>query len=103
MSLLRLASLAIVSLWFGGLMALGLLAAPPELFARFRQLAWWYGGVLVALLLLRALLGPRPLKLSIQLGLVALMLGANKFPSSPSLTALTVVLGLTVFWIEARD
>ena len=101
--MLRVASLALVSLWFGGLMALGLLSATPELLARFRQLAWWYGGVLVALLLLRALLGPRPLKLSIQLGLVAIMLAANSFPSSPILTALTVVVGLTVFWIEARD
>jgi hypothetical protein len=96
--MLRVASLAIVALWFGGLMALGILAAPPELFARFRQVAWWYGGVLIALLLLRALLGPRPLRLSIQLGLVA-----NYFPSSPALTAVTVVVGLTVFWIEARD
>jgi hypothetical protein len=28
---------------------------------------------------------------------------ANYFPSSPALTAVTVVVGLTVFWIEARD
>lgn len=101
--MLRVASLAIVALWFGGLMALGLLAAPPELFARFRQVAWWYGGTLIALLLMRALLGPRPLRLSIQLGLVAIMLVSNYFPSSPALTAVTVVVGLTVFYIEARD
>ena len=101
--MLRVASLAIVALWFGGLMALGILAAPPELFARFRLVAWWYGGALIALLLVRALLGPRPLRLSIQLGLVAIMLVANYFPSSPALIAVTVVVGLTVFWIEARD
>ena len=101
--MLRLASLAIVSLWFGGLVALGLLAAAPELLTQFRQVAWWYGGILIALLLLRAALGPRPLRLSIQLGLVAIMLVANAFPSSPLLTAVTVVVGLTVFWIEARE
>jgi hypothetical protein len=103
MPMLRVASLAIVALWFGGLMALGLLAAPPELFARFRQIAWWYGGVLIALLLLRALLGPRPVRLSIQIGLVVIMLVANVFPSSPALIAVTMVVGLAVMGIEARD
>jgi hypothetical protein len=103
MPLLRAASLAIVALWFGGLVALGILAAPPDLFERFRHVAWWYGGGLIALVLLRTLLGPRPRRLSIQLGLVAAMLAVNAFPSSPALTALTVVLGLTVFWIESRD
>lgn len=103
MPVLRVASLAIVALWFGGLMALGIVAAPPELFERFRHVAWWYGGALIALLLLRALLGPRPLRLSIQLGLVGAMLAANVFPSSPALTGVTVIVGLTVFWIEARD
>ena len=103
MPVLRVASLAIVGLWFGGLTALGILAAPPELSERFRQVAWWYGGAQIALLLLRTLLGPRPRLLSIQLGLVAAMLAANVFPSSPALTAVTVVVGLTVFWIEARD
>lgn len=103
MPVLRVASLAIVALWFGGLVALGIAAAPPELFERFRHVAWWYGGALIALLFLRTVLGPRPLRLSIQLGLVAAMLAANVFPSSPALTAVTVIVGLTVFWIEARD
>ena len=103
MPVLRVASLAIVALWFGGLVALGIVAAPPESFERFRQVAWWYGGVLTALLLLRALLGPRPLRLSIQLGLVAVMLGANMLPSSPLLTGLNVAVGLIVFLIETRD
>jgi hypothetical protein len=103
MPVLRVASLAIVSLWFGGLMALGIVAAPPEFFERFRHVAWWYGGALIALLLLRTLLGPRPLRLSIQLGLVAAMLAANVFPASPPLIAITVVLGLAVVLIEIRD
>ena len=103
MPVLRVASLAIVALWFGGLMALGIVAAPAELFERFRQIAWWYGGLLIALLLLRTLLGPRPLRLSIQLGLVAVMLAANLFPTSPPLIAVTVVVGLAVVLIEIRD
>jgi hypothetical protein len=103
MPVLRVASLAIVALWFGGLMALGMVAAPPEFFERFRQVAWWYGGVLIALLLLRTLLGPRPVRLSIQLGLVSIMLAANMFPTSPPLIAVTVVVGLTVVLIEIRD
>jgi hypothetical protein len=103
MPLLRAATLAIVALWFGGLMALGVLAAPPAQLEQFRRVAWWYGGVLIALLLLRATLGPRPRRLSIQVGLVAVMLAANVLASSPALTALTVVVGLTVFWIEARE
>ena len=103
MPVLRVATLAIVALWFGGLVALGIMAAPADFFDRFRQVAWWYGGGLIALLLLRTLLGPRPVRLSIQLGLVTAMLAANVFPSSPPLIAVTVVVGLTVFWIEARD
>jgi hypothetical protein len=103
MPVLRVASLAIVALWIGGLTALSLVAAPPAFFERFQQVAWSYGGGLIALLLLRSLLGPRPRRLSIQVGLVAAMLTANIFPSSTALTALTVAVGLAVFWIEARD
>lgn len=103
MPVLRVASLAVVALWIGGLAALSVIAAPAELFATFRQVAWWYAGVLVALLLLRTLLGPRPRRLSIQLGLVAIMIAANLFPSSMLLTGVTIAIGLAVFWIEARD
>ena len=103
MPVLRIASLAIVALWMGGLTALSFVAAPPEYFERFRGVAWSYGIGLVALLLLRTALGPRPRRLSIQLGLAAAMLAANIFPSSPGLTAITVAVGLAVIWIEARD
>ena len=103
MPVLRVASLAIVALWIGGLTALSFVKAPPEFFERFQQVAWSYGGLLIALLILRSLLGPRPRHLSIQVGLVAAMLVANVFPSSTGLTAVTVGVGLALFWIEARD
>lgn len=103
MPVLRVASLAIVALWIGGLTALSFVAAPAPLFERFQQVAWSYGGALIVLLVLRTLLGPRPRRLSIQVGLVAAMLAANVFPSSLGLTAVTVGVGLTLFWIEARD
>jgi hypothetical protein len=103
MPVLRVASLAIVALWMGGLTALTLVGAPPEYFDRFRGVAWSYGGGLIALLVLRAALGPRPRHTAIQLGLVAAMVAANIFPSSTGLTAITVAVGLAVYWIEARD
>jgi len=103
MPVLRVASLAIVALWSGGLTALALVAAPADLLERFRYVSWFSAAGLVALLMVRTLLGPRPRRLSIQVGLVATMLAANVFPASLMLMAVTVVAGLGVFWIEARD
>ena len=103
MPVLRVASLAIVALWIGGLTALSFLAAPPEFFERFRHVAWWYAAGLIALLVLRALLGPRPRRLAIQMGLVGTLLAVNLLPSSPLLTPVTVAIGLALFWIEARE
>ena len=103
MPVLRVASLAIVGLWIGGLTALSFVAAPPIFFERFRHIAWWYGGGLIVLLVLRALLGPRPRRTAIQMGLVAAMLAANLFVSSPLWTAATLAIGLAMFWIEAWE
>lgn len=99
MPILRVASLAIVALWIGGLAVLGLVAAPSifavleqqdpvagrtlaglvfgDIFARFQRLAWFLGGSLILLLGIRALLGPRPRRLGVQMGLVTLMLAAS--------------------------
>lgn len=103
MPVLRVASLAIVALWIGGLGALGLVRVPPEFLERFRQVSWAFGGGIYALLIVRALLGPRPRRLSMQMGLVAVMLAASVFPVSLTLMTMTVAAGLVVFWIEARD
>ncbi len=162
MSALRVASLAIVALWIGGLAALGMVAAPAvfavleahdpvagrtlaglvfgDIFERFQQLAWILGGALLLLLGLRAALGPRPRRLALQLWLVLGMLTASAYSGlllgprietlrretattmaalpesdprkiefgrlhglSNSLMALTLLAGLSLFWIEARD
>lgn len=103
MVLLRAASLLILAIWVGGLAVLGLLAAPSifatleshdpaggralaaqvfgNVFLRFDYLALALGGALIALLLARSLLGPRPRRLSWRIWTIAVML---------SLTAATV-------------
>lgn len=103
MPALRVASLAIVALWIGGLGALGMVAAPADLLERFRHASWFLGGGVIALLVLRTLLGPRPRRLSVQVWLVAGMIAASVFPASLALALITVAAGLAVFWIEARD
>jgi len=100
---LRVASLAIVALWIGGVAALGIVQVPFEFLERFRQVSWALGGGIIVLLVVRALLGPRPRRLSVQVWLVAAMLAASVFPASRALMAVTVAAGLAVFWIEARD
>jgi hypothetical protein len=98
---LRVLSLALVALWIGGLAALGLVAAPSvfavleaqdpvggrtlaglvfgDIFFRFQQLAWMLGAGILALLGIRAALGPRPRRLAVQLWLVIGMLAASAY------------------------
>ncbi len=125
MSVLRIASLAVTALWIGGLSALVTVAAPSlfsvlgkedpasgralanlvigDMFSRFQYVSWVLGGSLIGLLVLRALLGPRPRRLAIQVALVATMLATSAFVLSTSLIALTLVAGLALFWIETKD
>jgi hypothetical protein len=99
MVLLRVASLVVVSIWVGGLAVLGFVAAPMifstleahdpatgralaglvfgVVFERFQYWAWLLGGLSMALLLARALLGPRPNRLARRLWLVAGMLALS--------------------------
>jgi uncharacterized protein DUF4149 len=99
MGFLRFLSLLVLAVWVGGLAVIGGLAAPeifaalesqdPEtgralagivfgaVFTRFQHLAWILGGVLMALLGLRAVLGPRPLRLGIRMWTIALMLAMS--------------------------
>lgn len=101
MPALRVISLALVATWIGGLAVLGIIAAPVvfevleshdpvagrtlagllfgTIFERFQHLAWGLGGGLLALLGLRAALGPRPRRLAIQLWLVIGMLAASAY------------------------
>jgi len=111
---LRFASAVVLALWIGGLVTLAL-AAPVvfdvletrdpangrslagfvvgTLVERGQWLAWWLGGGAIALLALRAVIGPRPRRLAIRIWTVAAML------------ALTVAAGrfITPRVAEIRD
>ena len=95
MAWLRFASVLVLALWIGGLAALAF-AAPVvfdvleardpangrslagfvvgALVDRAQWLTWWLGGGLIALLVLRAMIGPRPRRLAIRIWTVAAML-----------------------------
>lgn len=103
MVVLRVGSLALMALWIGGLATLALVAAPAELVERFRHISWAVGGALLALLVVRALLGPRPRRLAMQVWLVIAMLLASAFILTNGAIVLTLGAGLAVFWIETQD
>lgn len=99
MSLLRLLALVALLVWIGGLFALGGFAAPTlfdllqardpqggrelagllfgEILQRFQTASWAAGGALVASLIVRALLGPRPRWFFLRLWTAAAMLTAS--------------------------
>jgi hypothetical protein len=95
---LRYAALLAIAVWIGGLLVLGGIAAPAifdvvalrsvaegrvlsgaivgEAFRRFHLVSYGCGGVILLTLLTRAVLGPRPRRFSIRVGIAAVMLGA---------------------------
>ena len=99
MVIFRLASLAILAMWVGGLAVLGLVAAPTifssleahdpaggravagmvfgQVFERFQHWAWAFAALFVATLAGRTLLGPRPHRLAWRLTAVAGMLALS--------------------------
>ncbi len=99
MALLRVASLVVVAIWTGGLAVLGFVAAPEifsaleaadaargrvlagqvfgAVFGRFQHWSWALGSALIALLLVRALLGPRPRHLGLRVLVVGVMLSLS--------------------------
>jgi hypothetical protein len=101
MLLLRYASLVALTLWVGGLIVLGGIAAPSifdvlaarhvpddrmlagalfgEMLRRFHLLSYGCGLVLIASLLARGVLGPRPLKFAVRLAIACVMLAATLY------------------------
>lgn len=95
---LRFAGLLAVAAWFGGLLALGAIAAPAifdvvdsgrvvggrvaagalfgEILRRFHLVGYACGAVILISLLLRAILGPRPRHFALAAVTTTLMLGA---------------------------
>ncbi|HXT69734.1 MAG TPA: DUF4149 domain-containing protein [Vicinamibacterales bacterium] len=113
MALLRVASLVVVAIWTGGLAVLGFVAAPEifstleagdaargrvlagqvfgAVFERFQHWAWALGGLLIALFIARALLGPRPRRLGLRLLGVSSMLALSlvtTFAITPRINAI---------------
>ena len=96
MTWLRVASLVVLALWVGGLAVLGFVAAPAifatleahdpaggralagavfgAVLGRFQYWMWALGAGLLVLYGIRALLGPRPLRLAMRVGVVVVML-----------------------------
>jgi hypothetical protein len=101
MLVLRYAGLLALTLWVGGLVVLGGIAAPSlfdvlagrhvpddrvlagalfgEMLRRFHLLSYGCGAVLVATLLARGVLGPRPLKFAVRLGIACAMCAATLY------------------------
>lgn len=115
---LRFAATVAAALWVGGIVTLGAVAAPAifdalasrgvaearvvggavfgETLRRFHLLAYACGGVIVASLVLRAALGPRPSHIATRLVLAGLMLAAtlaSGFVVSPRIEAARVAAG----------
>jgi hypothetical protein len=99
MSLLRFASVLVLAAWTGGLAVLGAVGAPTifavldardpvggravagevfgAIFQQFQYLACVFGTLLLVLLILRAVLGPRPRPFAARVVMVVLMLGIS--------------------------
>jgi uncharacterized membrane protein len=99
MTLLRYASLVLLAIWIGGLVALGVAGAPAifaqleahdpiagrtlaglafgAVFDRFQHLAWALGLLLLAIMGLRAAIGPRPRRFKLRLWTLAGMLAVS--------------------------
>jgi hypothetical protein len=98
---LRYAGLLALTLWLGGLIVMGAIAAPSifdtlaarhvlddrvvagaifgELLRRFHLLAYACGLVLLVSLFARGVLGPRPRRFAVRLGIALLMLAATVY------------------------
>jgi uncharacterized protein DUF4149 len=98
---LRYVGVVAVALWVGGLLVVGTIGAPAifdvlaarqiadgrvlagaivgETLRRFHLLAYGCGSVLFVTLLARGILGPRPPRFAVRLGLAGLMLAATAY------------------------
>jgi hypothetical protein len=98
---LRFAALLMIVIWVGGLLTLGAIAAPAifavlaatepgpgralsgalfaEILRRFHLLSYAAGGLLLATLILRRILGPAPRRFAWRAGLATVMLGAAAY------------------------
>ena len=108
---LRYVYVLALSLWFGGTIVVGVLAAPVSDLVRdrFFRTSYVSGGVLIASLFAMALLGPRPsgffARMGVALAMYGVMLYAGRELHALSTTVLAFILagGLALLFWEARD
>ena len=96
---LRAVSLVGLLVWLGGLLTLGI--------AQFQQWTWAIGGLLAVLLVVRALLGPRPRRLGVRLttvlGMLALAFATPRWIAPRTAMIVTLAAGVGLIWLEAAD
>jgi len=98
---LRFATVLAIAVWIGGLIVLGGIAAPAifdvvslrqvpdgrmlsgaifgDVLRRFDLVSYACGALILATLAVRAVLGPRPRRFSLRVGIAVLMLGASMY------------------------
>jgi len=101
MLVLRFATVLAIAVWIGGLLGLGAIAAPAifevvslrqvpdgrmlsgaifgEVLRRFDVVSYGCGTLILAALAVRAVLGPRPRRFSVRLGIAVLMLSVSMY------------------------
>lgn len=99
--MLRFATVLAIAVWIGGLIVLGGIAAPAifdvvslrqvpdgrmlsgaifgDVLRRFDLVSYACGALILATLAVRAVLGPRPRRFSLRVGIAVLMLGASMY------------------------
>jgi hypothetical protein len=125
---LRYAALLAITVWVGGLIALGAVAAPAifdvvaarqlpdgrlfagtvfgEILRRFHNVSYVCGGVILLSLTARAALGPRPRQSAMRLALTLAMLGAvvySAFFVAPRIERLQRMTGVAPSSLPAGD
>lgn len=125
---LRYVCLLALTLWVGGLVVLGAIAAPSifdvldlrqaadgrllagaifgETLRRFHLLSYGCGAVVLGALIARAVLGPRPTRFAFRLALAAVMLAAAAYSGlvvSPRIARAQAQIGVAASSLPAND
>ena len=125
---LRYVALVALAVWTGGLIALGSIAAPSifdvldarrvadgrvlagalfgEILRRFHYLAYGCGAVVLASLVARGVLGPRPRRFAVRMAILVVMLGATAYSGyviSPSVERMQQAIGGAPSSLPAGD
>ncbi len=128
MLVLRYAGLVALTLWVGGLLVLGAIAAPSifevvaardianhrvvagaifgEILRRFHVMSFACGAVLLSTLVLRGVMGPRPIMFAARVGIAFLMLAATAYSGlivAPRIAQLQASAGVAPSSLPERD